>query len=139
MPQELAAVFLRLSLAIGFLSAVASRLSLWGAKSSGWKTFVDYNADVNSYAPQQLLPTLAIIATICEMIFGFALLIGFKTHWAAFGAGVLTFLFALAMTYSYGVKETLDYSVFAFSAGAFVLATLPQTRWSLDHLLSKSS
>ena len=137
--QEAAILFLRLSLAAGFLSAVASRLGLWGAKSSGWKSFLNYTAEVNSYAPQQIIPVIAIIATICEAFFGMVLVLGFKTGHAAFGAGLLTLLFAIAMTYSSGVKEPLDYSVFAFSAGAFMLSTLPDVRWSLDYFLSKST
>jgi len=36
--QDVAILLLRIALAAGFLSAVASRLSLWGEKSSGWKT-----------------------------------------------------------------------------------------------------
>jgi putative oxidoreductase len=46
-------------------------------------------------------------------------------------------LFAFAMTYSFGIKEPLDYSVFAFSAGAFLLATIPYYKWSIDQLLIK--
>jgi hypothetical protein len=47
------------------------------------------------------------------------LLVGFKTNYAAFSAAVHTFLFALAMTYSFGIKEPLDCSVFAFGAVHF--------------------
>jgi hypothetical protein len=53
------------------------------------------------------------------------------------GASFLTLLFAFAMTYSFGIKEPLDYSVFAFSAGAFLLATMPYFKWSIDQLLIK--
>jgi uncharacterized membrane protein YphA (DoxX/SURF4 family) len=60
------------------------------------------------------------------------LLIGFKTRIAAMCAGSLTLLFALAMTYSFGIKSAFDYSVFVDSASAFLLATLPKYRWSLD-------
>jgi hypothetical protein len=53
------------------------------------------------------------------------------------GASLLTLLFALAMTYSFGIKEPLGYSVFVFSTGAFLLATMPYYKWSLDQLLIK--
>ena len=39
------------------------------------------------------------------------------------------------MSYSFGVKAALDYSVFVDSASALLLATLPEDRWSLDQLL----
>jgi putative oxidoreductase len=56
------------------------------------------------------------------------LLIGFKTNYAAYGAAFHTLLFALAMTCSLGIKEPLDYSVFVFNAGAFLLATMPNCK-----------
>jgi putative oxidoreductase len=46
----------------------------------------------------------------------------------------LTLLFSLAMTFSFGIKEPLDYSVFAFSAAAFLLGTFPIYKWSIDQL-----
>jgi putative oxidoreductase len=130
-------LLLRLALASGFLSAVASRLSLLGKKSSGWSNFLDYTAQVNSFLPKSFIPTIAVTSTLLEAGLAILLLIGFKTNYAAFGAALLTLLFAFAMTYSFGIKDTLDYSVFAFSAGAFLLATIPYYKWSIDQLLNK--
>lgn len=132
---DISTLILRLALAAGFLSAVASRLGLWGKKSSGWSSFLDYTAQVNSFLPKSFIPTIAVIGTVLELVLGILLLIGFKTNYAAFGAALLTLLFAFAMTYSFGVKEPLDYSVFAFSAGAFLLATMPFYKWSIDQLI----
>lgn len=98
---------------------------------------MDYTAQVNSFLPKSFIPTIAVISTLLELGLGILLLIGFKTNYAAFGAALLTILFALAMTYSFGIKEPLDYSVFAFSAGAFLLATIPYYKWSIDQLLIK--
>ena len=130
-------LLLRLALASAFLSAVASRLSLWGKKSSGWSNFLDYTAQVNSFLPRSFIPTIAVASTLVETVLAILLLVGFKTTYAAFGAALLTLLFAFAMTYSFGIKEPLDYSVFAFSAGAFLLATMPYYKWSIDQLLIK--
>jgi uncharacterized membrane protein YphA (DoxX/SURF4 family) len=135
--SNIATLLLRLSLAAGFLSAVASRLGLWGRQSSGWSNFLDYAAQVNSFAPKTIIPAIAVTATILEISLGILLLIGFKTNYAAYSAALLTLLFACAMTYSSGIKEPLDYSVFAFSAGAFLLATMPGHAWSIDQLLKK--
>ena len=132
---DLSTLLLRLALATGFLSAVASRLNLWGKKSSGWSNFLDYTAQVHSFLPKGIIPAIAAIGTTLELVLGILLLVGFKTTYAAFGAALLTLLFAFAMSYSFGIKEPLDYSVFAFSAGAFALATLPYYKWSIDQLI----
>ncbi|WP_343746987.1 DoxX family protein [Chitinophaga sp.] len=134
--QDIAALLLRLSLGTGFLSAVASRLGLWGSRSSGWQNFLQYTAQVNSFAPARIIPAIAVIATILETSFGILLLAGFKTQLVSVSAMMLTLCFGIAMAWSFGLKEPLDYSVFAFSAGAFMLATLPGYRWSIDQLLN---
>ncbi|KFF02242.1 DoxX family protein [Flavobacterium hydatis] len=136
--QDTATLLLRIALAIGFLSAVSSRLGLWGEYSSGWQNFIAYAEKVNSFAPKNSIPVIAILSTILETVFALMLLIGYKTRLAATGATFLTLLFALAMTYSFGIKDPLDYSVFAFSAAAFLLATMPQYRWSIDEILLKN-
>jgi putative oxidoreductase len=135
--QDIASLLLRVALSAGFLSAVASRLGLYGKYSSGWNNFVSYTAQVNSFAPKSIAPIIAVMSTILETILGIMLLIGYKTNYAAIGAASLTLLFALAMAASSGIKEPLDYSVFAFSAGAFLLATIPHYKWSIDELLIK--
>lgn len=134
--QNIATLLLRFGLSFGFLSAVASRLSLLGAKSSGWKSFLEYTGQVNSFAPKSIIPSIAVASTVLETAIAIMLLAGFKTSYAGFGAAIITLLFAIAMTYSFGIKEPLDYSVFAFSAGAFLLATMPYYKWSIDQLLN---
>ncbi|MEA9415416.1 DoxX family protein [Flavobacterium sp. PL02] len=136
--QDTATLLLRIALAIGFLSAVSSRLGLWGEYSSGWQNFIAYAEKVNSFAPKNSIPIIAILSTLLETLFALMLLIGYKTRLAATGAAILTLLFALAMAYSFGIKDPLDYSVLAFSAAAFLLATMPQYRWSIDEILLKN-
>ncbi|MGU3376098.1 DoxX protein [Chryseobacterium sp. M5A1_1a] len=133
--QDIAVFLLRISLAAGFLSATASRLNLWGTKSSGWKNFVHYTAEVNSFLPSSFASTIATLSTISELSFGILLLIGYKMSKTALYASLLTLLFGVAMSISFGCKEPLDYSVFVFSAGAFLLSTFPCSQWSLDKLL----
>jgi putative oxidoreductase len=136
--QDIATLLLRFALAAGFLSAVASRLSLWGSHSSGWKNFLSYAGEVNSFAPAGIVPIIAIVSTSLETAFAILLLIGYKTRWVALGSSLLTLFFSLAMAYSFGIKEPLDYSVFAFSAAAFLLATMPHYCWSIDEILFKN-
>jgi putative oxidoreductase len=57
-------------------------------------------------------------------VFGVGLLIGYKLEYVAYGAAVLFALFAFAMTWSVGVKEPLNYSVFADAGGALLLGAL---------------
>lgn len=136
----ISSIFLRLSLSAGFLSAVASRFNLWGKRASfseAWNAFVVYTAEVNSFLPAALIPAVSVLATCLEISFAVLLLIGYKTNYAAMGASFLLLLFALAMSVSYGVKEPLDYSVFAASAGALLLATMSEYPFSVDQILNK--
>jgi len=103
--QEIATFLLRIAIGTGFLSAVASRLNLWGSKSSGWQNFVNYTADTNQFLPTNFAPTLAVVATITEISIGILLLIGYQTNTVATAAAILTLLFALAMSFSFGIKE----------------------------------
>jgi uncharacterized membrane protein YphA (DoxX/SURF4 family) len=137
--QDIVVFLLRVSLAAGFLSAVASRLGLWGKQSSGWRGFIAYTGQVLSFVPGSTIPIIAVASTVAETSLGIALLIGLKTSYAATGAGMLTLLFALSMAWSFGIKEPLDYSVFAFCAAAFLLSGMPYYRWSIDQLINHSN
>src|SRR5690242_14332403 len=134
---RVAALFLRLALGVSFLSAVADRFGLWGAYGQpnvGWGTFarfVHYTAQLNWFLPKGLIVPTAWASTVLETLLGPLLIIGLLTRASALLSGVLLLLFALAMTFSLGVKAPLDYSVFSASAGAFLLACLP-----LPHLLA---
>lgn len=133
--QDYAILLLRIAMAIGFLSAVSSRLDLLGKQSSGWENFLAYAEQVNSFLPKSFIQPIAIASTFLETLFAILLLLGYQTRKTAVGASLLTFLFALAMTYSFGIKDPLDYSVFVFSMAAFLLATVEKYRWSLDEYL----
>lgn len=135
--QDFAIFLLRIALASGFISAVSSRLGFWGSQSSGWENFLAYAEKVNSFAPKNCIPAIAITATIAESLLGLLLPFGYQTRLASIAASLLTLFFALAMTYSFGVKDPLDYSAFAFSMGAFLLSTVEKYQWSLDEILSK--
>ncbi|WP_461532290.1 DoxX family protein [Sinomicrobium sp.] len=137
-----ASLLLRLGLAATMLSAVADRFGLWAAKISTWGTwnnFLEYTASVNSFAPVGLIPFLAQSATVLEIVLGVLLIVGYKTRWAALGTAILTLAFALAMSLSFGIKAPLDYSVWVDCSAAFLLACIPNYKWSIDELLQKTS
>ena len=135
--QDLAILLLRVATAANFLSPVASRLGLWG--HGNWQKFLVYAGQVNSFAPAWAVPWLAAAATTLEIALPVLLLIGYRTRWAALGAALLTLCFALAMTWSFGLKEVLDYAVPVDCTSAFLLATMPRYRWSLDELLARAT
>jgi hypothetical protein len=45
--------------------------------------------------------------------------------------------FALAMTYSFGIKPGFDYSVWTAAAASFALSAFNAYRYSIDDLISK--
>lgn len=109
--QDLAILLLRLATAANFLSPVADRFGWWGASGEqglawgSYENFLAYTAQVNSFAPQSFIPFLGGMATGLEILFALMLLIGFKTRWAALGSAALSFMFAITMTYPFGIKH----------------------------------
>jgi uncharacterized membrane protein YphA (DoxX/SURF4 family) len=140
MNKKIIKLFLRWAIGIGFLSAVADRFGLWPAQISAWgnwENFLAYTEVLNPLIPKMLIPTFGIIATAAELLFGICLVIGFRTEMFAKLSGALMLLFALAITFSTGIKGAFDYSVFAASAGAFALGTMNEKYLELDLLFSR--
>jgi uncharacterized membrane protein YphA (DoxX/SURF4 family) len=135
-------VFLRAALGASFLSAVADRFGLWGTPGhphvawGNYSRFVGYVGQLNWFLPAALIPAVAVISTIAEILFGLLLLVGWQTRVVSFLSGVLLLLFALAMTFALGVKAPLDASVFSASAGAFLLSACPKYPFSVDAWLN---
>ncbi|MDQ2840955.1 MAG: DoxX family membrane protein [Acidobacteriota bacterium] len=89
--------------------------------------------------PAFVIPFLAWAATAAELSLGIGLILGLWPRLLAFGAAKLLFLFATAMTISFGIKSPLDYSVFSASAGALLLALYDPGRDRKQHaVLSKT-
>jgi len=135
---SLSQLFLRIALAASFLSAVADRFGVWGAPGDpgvnwgSWESFVAYSNTVNSFVPESVGSILAIIATALEIIIPVLLLIGYKLRITAVASGVLLTLFAMGMTISFGIKPSLDYSVWTGAAGSFLLSAIPSYSYSID-------
>ncbi len=133
-------IFLRLTISTGFLSAVADRFGMWSNDVSAWgnwDTFLKYTETINPWCPQSMIPALGAVATIAEIVFALAILIGFKTELFAKLSGLLLLIFALSMTFSTGIKKAFDASVFSASAAAFALSMIKEKYLELDYLLSK--
>ena len=110
--------YARIALGVAFLSAVSSRFG-WGGTFAG---FESYTAEVLSFMPASTIPFFARAATVFELGFGIALVLGIGLRWVTFGAAGLLLVFAVSMAISSGIKEPLDYSVFSASACALLLA-----------------
>jgi putative oxidoreductase len=130
-PVWIAPLLLRWALGVTLLSATTDRFGFWGPPGAAnvawgdWAHFVAYTAKVNSFLPDTLAPTLAVIATAAELLLGIALILGVFRRPVAFASAFLFSVFAGAMTLSFGVKAPLNFSVFADAAAAFALATWP--------------
>jgi uncharacterized membrane protein YphA (DoxX/SURF4 family) len=122
--------FLRITLAAGFLSAVADRFGLWGPPGEpgvawgAWDPFVAYVAVLNGYLPAAAIPGVAWVATLAEIGVALGLVVGWQLRWFALVAGLLLLSFGVAMTLATGIKGPLDYSVFGVAAGALLLAAM---------------
>ena len=115
-----AITYARIALGVAFLSAVASRLGVWG---SGWDSFESYaRAEVLAFVPSAAVPLLLGAATVAEVVLGVLLIAGVRTREVALGAAALLATFGTAMAISAGIRSPLEYSVFSASAGAFLLA-----------------
>jgi uncharacterized membrane protein YphA (DoxX/SURF4 family) len=142
--QKWQTAFLRLGLSVGFLSAVADRLGMWGpygAANVAWgdmKHFLPYAAKLNPWFPAAIILPVGWIATIAELALGILLLIGWHTRRAAWLSGCLLLAFALGMTAGPGIKTAFNASVFAASGGAFMLATARGYAWSVDEARSRA-
>ncbi|SFE41862.1 Uncharacterized membrane protein YphA, DoxX/SURF4 family [Chitinophaga sp. CF118] len=138
-------LYLRIALAASYLCAGLDRFGVWGPNGASrvtwgdWKHFMVYANKVIFFLPEGLAEIFAAVASGSEIIFGVLLIIGLWTRWAAIGSGILTLLFALCMTFAFGIQAPLNYSVFTASAGSFLLSTIPVYKWSLDSFLNKKS
>ena len=137
----LSSVVLRYGLGLGFLSAVADRFGLWGAfgqpnvEWGNFSRFLAYTQTLNWYVPAAIIPTLGIIATSAETLFGLLLLVGWHTRSAARLSGLLLLTFGTAMTLALGVKAPLNFAVLTGVGGAFLLANCESFPFSVDELL----
>lgn len=136
------ATLLRLLIGLAFLQAVGDRFGLFGGPGTAgvswgdFAHFIAYTGQVNSFMPHAIIPTLAVLATICEITFGLTMLLGIRIRYATIGSAILLFLFATAMTIS-GLSQ-FSYGVYLMCAGALSLATIDASFLSIDALLRRA-
>ena len=140
--MKLIKLFLRIAIAVGFLSAVTDRFGFWAKEVSAWgnwDSYLEYTQLINPILPESLISPIGIIATVAEIAFALLLVIGFKTELVARLSGFLILIFAITMMTSIGIKSVFDYSVLSASAGAFALSTMKEKFLELDLLFNKTN
>jgi hypothetical protein len=130
---------LRIFIGVAFTGAICDRLGLFGGSGTpgvswgNFKNFVAYTAQVNSFLPAALIPSLAAIESIIEGALGAAMMLGFSVRKVTLASAALLCCLGLAMTVSLGLASQFPFAVFVLTAGALVLATLDtSSRWSVD-------
>jgi uncharacterized membrane protein YphA (DoxX/SURF4 family) len=137
-------VFLRLALGLSFLSAVADRFGWWGSfgqPNVSWgnfANFVEHTGKLNWFIPNAVIPGLAVIATVGDILLGLLLLAGWRTRITALCAGVLLMIFGITMTLALGIKSPLNFSVFSAAGGSLLLAACTKFPFSLDELTQRA-
>jgi uncharacterized membrane protein YphA (DoxX/SURF4 family) len=132
--RKIGVVSLRVTLALAFLSAVADRFGYWGATGKAhpnvaWGTysaFLDYTRSMLWFLPDASISILGGLATALEVILAVGLLAGVYVRWFSLASSLLLVIFAIAMTFGFGVESPLSYSVWTASAAAFLL-------WSVEN------
>lgn len=119
---------LSLAISASYLSAVADRFGLWGVAGSegvvwgNYEQFLIYTKYLNAWAPEAMIPFLGGSATFLEIVISIMFICRIKTNIAALMSTGLLGLFALAMTFTGGLKGPLDYSVFTALFASLLLA-----------------
>jgi uncharacterized membrane protein YphA (DoxX/SURF4 family) len=138
-----ATLLLRIGLGVGFLSAVADRLGLWGpfgqpnVEWGNFSRFLEYTHTLNWYLPAAAILPLGVIATGAEIFLGLLLLVGWRTRAAAFLSGLLLLTFGVAMTLALGIKAPLNFAVLTGIGGSLLLANCERFPFSVDEFLSR--
>lgn len=132
--RKMGVVSMRVTLAFAFLSAVADRFGLWGGAGKAnpnvaWGTysaFLEYTRSMLWFLPDASINLLGGLATALEVVLAVGLLAGVYRRWFALSSSLLLLIFAVAMTFGFGVESPFSYSVWTASAAAFLL-------WSVEN------
>jgi putative oxidoreductase len=136
--RDIAQLVLRLSVGISFLLPVMDRFGLLGQPGENgiawgnWENFAGYTHVLLPYLNGEAANLAGTAATVAEIIFAIALMIGFKTRLASLGSFLLTLTFALSMFFFVGKTAPFSYSVFTVCSASLLLSCMPDYKWSFD-------
>jgi uncharacterized membrane protein YphA (DoxX/SURF4 family) len=130
-PIRVVRIALRLSLAAGFLSAVADRFGWWEPFGQGsWGSmgaFADYVHQLVPFASGWFLTVIAWAATVTESTLAVLLLTGQRPKLVGTATCLVLITFGTAMAVSLGMESPLSYSVFSAASAAAAYAILDTT------------
>lgn len=130
-PIRVVRIALRLSLAAGFLSAVADRFGWWKPFGQGsWGSmsrFADYSHQLVPFASGWLLTIVVWTATVTETTLGVLLLAGWRPKLVGAATCLVLMIFGTAMAVSLGMESPLSDSVFSAASAAAGYAVLGTT------------
>jgi uncharacterized membrane protein YphA (DoxX/SURF4 family) len=130
-PIRVVRIALRLSLAAGFLSAVADRFGGWKPFGQGsWGSmgrFADYTHQLVPLASGWFLTVIVWTATVTETALGVLLLAGWRPKVVGVATCLVLIIFGTAMAVSLGIESPLSYSVFSAASAAAAYAILGST------------
>jgi uncharacterized membrane protein YphA (DoxX/SURF4 family) len=130
-PIPVVRIALRLSLAAGFLSAVADRFGWWKPFGQGsWGSmgaFADYTHQLVPFASGWLLTVIVWAATATETTLAVLLLAGWWPKLVGAATCLTLIIFGTAMAVSLGMESPLSYSVFSAASAAAAYAILGTT------------
>lgn len=89
------------------------------------------------YLSDQFGERLAITVTVMELTSRVLLIVGLSIRCASIGTGLLLLSVGVSMAVSPSIYARLDYSIFTAAASAFLLAVLPNYKWSVNETLVK--
>ena len=129
-------IALRLSLAAGFLSAVADRFGWWAPFGQGsWGSmgsFADYAHQLVPFASGLFLTVVVWGATATEATLGVLLSVGWRPKLVGAAACLVLMIFGIAIAVSLGMESPLSYSVFSAASAAAAYAIVDPTSLSND-------
>lgn len=121
-------VAVRTLMAADFLLAVSDRFGALGAPGASgvswgdFAHFIDNTRSTTSFLPGSFAATLAVAATVIEIVLGVALLLGTRLELTASAATLLLSVYGTSMVISRPVAEVFHYNVFVLAAGMWSLA-----------------
>lgn len=134
---------LRLALAATLLSGIADRFGFWGSPGAtniiwgNFQYFLAYTKKVDYFLPADWVQVVAWTTTVLEIFLGILLLIGLFHRFAAFATGILLLAFAIVITLSFGIKFSLNYSLFVAASASLLLGTIGPGWLAADQLRGK--
>lgn len=130
-PIRIVRIASRVSLAAGFLSAVADRFGWWEPFGQGsWGSmdrFAEYAHQLVPFASGWSLTVIVWGSTATEATLGVLLLVGWRPRLVGAATCLVLMVFGTAMAISLGPESPLSYSVFSAASAAAAYAVLGTT------------